>query len=156
MSCILSVVALRLEKRAQPGTTAPSGNSSGASQPEQSGNRIFWIIPNFRTSPTLAEYKAISPKEKFKLAALDTFDRDTFALAAVFASEHQLSNATPAFGQGVQWYARYLGTAYADFAIDNYMTEGIYPTILHQDPRYFRRGTGSGWGRLGYAIGQIF
>ena len=36
------------------------------------------------------------------------------------------------------------------------MTEGIYPTILHQDPRYFRRGEGSGWARLGYAMGQIF
>jgi hypothetical protein len=140
----------------QPGTTTPSDNSSGGSQPEHPDKRIFWIIPNFRTSPTLAEYKAISPKEKFKLAELDTFDQGTFALAAVFAGEHQLSNATPTFGQGVQGYARYLGTAYADFAIGNYMTEGLYPTILHQDPRYFRRGTGSGWGRLGYAIGQIF
>jgi hypothetical protein len=36
------------------------------------------------------------------------------------------------------------------------MTEAIYPGILHQDPRYFRRGTGGGWSRLGYAIGQIF
>ena len=36
------------------------------------------------------------------------------------------------------------------------MTEAIFPTILHQDPRYFRRGTGSGWSRLGYAAGQIF
>jgi hypothetical protein len=36
------------------------------------------------------------------------------------------------------------------------MTEGIYPAILHEDPRYFRRGDGSGWSRLGYAIGQIF
>lgn len=36
------------------------------------------------------------------------------------------------------------------------MTESIYPTILHQDPRYFRRGVGSGWSRFGYACGQIF
>jgi hypothetical protein len=36
------------------------------------------------------------------------------------------------------------------------MTEAIYPTILHQDPRYFRRGTGRGWSRLAYAVGQIF
>jgi hypothetical protein len=36
------------------------------------------------------------------------------------------------------------------------MTEAIFPALLHQDPRYFRRGTGSGWSRLGYAMGQIF
>jgi hypothetical protein len=41
-------------------------------------------------------------------------------------------------------------------AIGNFMTEAIYPTMLHQDPRYFRRGSGSGWSRLGYAAGQIF
>jgi hypothetical protein len=141
----------------QPGTTTAAGdNSSGTSQPGQTDKRIFWIIPNFRTSPTLAEYKPISAKEKFKLAALDTFDRGTFALAAVFAGEAQLSNSTPAFGQGVKGYSTYLGTAYADFAIGNYMTEGIFPTILHQDPRYFPRKTGSGWSRLAYAVGQIF
>jgi hypothetical protein len=49
-----------------------------------------------------------------------------------------------------------LGTSYADFVIGDYMTEAIYPSLLHQDPRYFRRGTGGGWSRLGYAMGQIF
>jgi len=45
---------------------------------------------------------------------------------------------------------------YSDYAIGDYMTEAIFPTILHQDPRYFRRPTGSVWARLGYAAGQIF
>jgi hypothetical protein len=36
------------------------------------------------------------------------------------------------------------------------MTEAIYPSLLHQDPRYFQRGTGTGWSRLSYAVGQIF
>ena len=129
---------------------------SGEKQPEKTDKRIFWIIPNFRTSPTLEEYKPLRPSAKFKIAAMDSFDRGTVALAAAFAGEAQLANATPAFGQGVKGYARYFGTAYGDFVIGNFMTEAIYPSILHQDPRYFRRGTGSGWSRLGYAIGQIF
>ena len=36
------------------------------------------------------------------------------------------------------------------------MTEGIYPTLFQQDPRYFRRGRGGTLSRLGYAAGQIF
>jgi hypothetical protein len=36
------------------------------------------------------------------------------------------------------------------------MTEAAYPSLFHQDPRYFRRGTGSAWSRLRYAVGQIF
>jgi hypothetical protein len=40
--------------------------------------------------------------------------------------------------------------------IGNYMTEGVYPSILHQDPRYFRRGAGGGASRFAYAISQVF
>jgi hypothetical protein len=124
--------------------------------PEPEHKRIFGIIPNYRTYPSLAEYEPITAKQKFKLAADDSFDRGTFVLAAAFAGEGQLSNANPSFGQGVEGYAHYFVTSYADFAIGDFMTEAIYPTLLHQDPRYFRRGTGSKISRLGYAVGQIF
>ena len=67
-----------------------------------------------------------------------------------------MSDANPSFGQGVRGYAHNFGTAYADFAIGDYMTEAVYPILLHQDPRYFRRGVGNRWARLGYACGQIF
>ena len=36
------------------------------------------------------------------------------------------------------------------------MTEGVFPTLLHQDPRYFRKGSGGKWSRLTHAIGQNF
>ncbi len=139
-----------------PAAAKSAENSSSGDAADQPSKRILWIIPNFRTSPTLEEYKAIPPKEKFKIAAQDSFDRGTVALAAAFAGEAQITDATRSFGQGVGGYARYFGTAYADFVIGNFMTEGIYPTILHQDPRYFRKGNGSGWSRFGYAVGQIF
>jgi hypothetical protein len=121
-----------------------------------SHRRIFGIIPNYRSSPSLKNYEPISTKEKFKIASQDSFDRGTVLLAAAFAGEAQLSNSQKSFGQGVEGYSKYFGAAYGDFVIGNFMTEGIFPTILHQDPRYFRRGQGSGWSRLGYACGQIF
>jgi hypothetical protein len=123
---------------------------------EPTSKRIFFVIPNYRSSPILKTYSPITPKEKFKIASQDAFDRGTVALSALFAGQAQLTNSTPSFGQGAVGYARYLGTSYADFVIGDYMTEGIYPTILHQDPRFFRKGHGSGWSRLGYAAGQIF
>ena len=63
-----------------------------------------------------------------------------------------LTDANRSFGQGVRGYAHYFATSYADYVIGDYMTEATFPTTLHQDPRYFRRGTGSGWSRFG----QIF
>jgi hypothetical protein len=124
-----------------------------SSQPES--KRIFGIIPNYRTSPCLRNYKPLASREKFKIASQDSFDRGTFVLAAAFAGEAQLTNSNPSFGQGASGYARYLGTSYADFVIGDYMTEAIFPSLLHQDPRYFRKGTGGAWARLGYACGQI-
>ena len=118
--------------------------------------RILWIVPNFRTSPTLDHYKPLTPKEKFGIATQDAFDRGTVGLAAIFAGEGQLAQSEKSFGNGAAAYGRYFGTAYADLVIGDFMSEGIYPSILHQDPRYFRRGTGRGWSRLGYAVGQIF
>jgi len=138
---------------------APDSANSVATSPEQQPGEtkhIFGIIPNNRTSATLKDYKPLSTKAKFVIARQDSFDRGTVILAAAFAGEAQLTNANRAFGQGVEGYAQYFGASYGDFVIGNYMTEAIYPALLHQDPRYFRRGIGSRWSRLGYAVGQIF
>jgi hypothetical protein len=118
--------------------------------------RMFGIIPNNRTSPTLLNYKPLTTKEKFKLAREDSFDRGTFLLSAAFAGEGQLTNDNRSFGQGVKGYGHYFITSYADWSIGDYMTEAICPTLFHQDPRYFRKGTGSGMSRALYAVGQIF
>jgi hypothetical protein len=142
------------------GTQAQSSGTQAESpafdSPEAAPKRILGIIPNYRTAPTLREYTPISAREKFKLATQDSFDRGAFALGAIFGAQGQLSNSSPSFGQGASGFARYFATSYSDFVIGDYMTEAIYPTLLHQDPRYFRRGSGSGWSRLGSAVGQIF
>jgi hypothetical protein len=130
--------------------------SSSATPAVKEDKRIFWIIPNYRTSPSLHPYRPLRQEQKFKLATEDAFDRGTAALAVLFAGEAQLTKSNPPFGQGVKGYTRYLGTAYADFVIGDFMTEAAYPALFHQDPRYFRRGTGSAWSRFGYAVGQIF
>jgi hypothetical protein len=126
-------------------------------QPPAIGNKhIFGLIPNNRTWPSLTDYKPLTTKQKFKLAQEDSFDRGTVILAAALAGEGQLTNANPSYGQGGKGYARYFGASYGNLVIGNYMTEAIYPALLHQDPRYFRRGVGSTWSRLGYSMGQIF
>ena len=124
--------------------------------PASESKRIFWVIPNYRTSPSLKDYKPLTPHEKYKIATEDSIDRGTLALAAAFAGQAQLADSERSFGQGVNGSARYFVTSYADWAIGNFMTEALYPTLLRQDPRYFRRSTGTGWSRFGYAVGQIF
>jgi hypothetical protein len=130
-----------------------------ATQPnENSGDngRIFWIIPNYKTAALPQPYTPLSAGTKFKLATQDAVDPGTFVLAGLFAGMGQLRNSEPTFGQGAKGYAHYFVTSYADWAGADYMVGAIYPVLLHQDPRYFRKGTGSGFSRLMYAMGQIF
>lgn len=123
---------------------------------DETPKHVLWIVPNFRTSPLPQPFEALDVKQKFRISAQDTFDRGTFALAAIFAAQGQVTDSNRSFGQGTEGYAHYLVTSYADLAIGNTMTEGVFPVLLHQDPRYFRRGSGSRWSRLKYAVGEIF
>jgi hypothetical protein len=141
--------------QSQPGT--PKGEEPvGSKPPEPKDKRIFFIIPNYRTFPSLTNYQPLTTKEKYKIATQDAFDPGTIVLGAAFAGEGQLSNSNREFGQGVKGYAQYWATSYTDFVVGDYMTEAVFPSLFHQDPRYFRSGTGSVLSRLGFSMGQIF
>jgi len=122
--------------RALPAQVSPSPS-------EQLPKRIFGIIPNYRSHASLRDSKPLTAREKFRLAARDSVDPGTFLLAGMYAGIAQASNATSSYGQGMAGYGRYYGSTYGDLMIGNFMTEAVYPWLFKQDPRYFRRGTGS-------------
>lgn len=134
----------------------PTPNVPTTAAPEVTEKRILGIIPNFRSSAGLTEYKPLSVKDKFRIARDDSFDRGTVVLGMIFGAEAQLTSANPSFGQGIKGYSQYAATGYGDYLIGNMMTEGVFPSLLHQDPRFFRQGTGSSWSRLGHSVKQIF
>ncbi len=140
----------------QPGMLRSEAKNPGGSPPPTEQKRLFGIIPNYRTFSSLQSYAPLTTAQKFAIARQDAFDRGTVILAAAFAGEAQLSNAQPSFGSGASAYGRYFITSYADYAIGDVMTEGIFPAVFHQDPRYFRKGQGSGLTRVGYSIAQLF
>jgi hypothetical protein len=82
---------------------ATSTNDSSQLAPK----RILGIIPNYRTAPSLRDYEPLSPRQKFKLASQDSFDRGAIILGALFGGEAQLTKSTPSFGHGGSGYARY-------------------------------------------------
>jgi len=120
--------------------------------------RIFGVLPNYRTADGSAPFMPITTRHKFYIAAKDSFDYPVYLTAAAFAGFYQLENQNPSFGQGVEGYAKRLASSYGDQAIGNLMTEAIFPSLLHEDPRYFRIGSGGGstWHRTRYAITRVF
>ena len=160
MVCVLGLTVAVLpgqdsQHLTQPGTLPHASSSPCGSSEQPQSKRVFGIIPNYRTSGCLQNFKPLTAREKFKIASQDAFDRGTVVLALAFAGESQLANSNPAFGHGFGAYAQYAAASYGDFVIGDFMTEGIFPSLLHQDPRYFRHGSGSTGRRLAYAVGQI-
>ncbi len=134
----------------------PEGSSPAGAQEPPGGKRVFGVLPNYRTADAMAVYMPLTWKQKLTIASKDSFDYPLVLVAAAFAGLSQVDNDHPQFGQGMAGFGRRIGTAYADQAIGNKLTEGFVPILLHEDPRYFRRGTGSKWGRTGYALTRIF
>ena len=140
----------------EPRQADPHMKPENSDASEHESRHILGIIPNYRTFPSLYNYEPLTTREKFKIASEDSLDRGTFALGALFGGLGQVTDGNKSFGQGAAGFGRYFGASYGDLLIGNYMSEAVYPSILHQDPRYFRRGTGSGRSRFAYAISQIF
>jgi len=82
-------------------------------------------------------------------------DPVTISFICAMALIGQARNSDPSYGQGLQGYAKRSGTFYADTGIGTLMTTSVFPTLLHQDPRYFQVGKGDAWHRVIYSVSQI-
>ncbi|HLK69989.1 MAG TPA: hypothetical protein VKU19_41455 [Bryobacteraceae bacterium] len=153
---------------AAPQNPAPSGTTTPEATPSSSevvqpsnpavpveDKRMFGVIPNNRTTESAIPFEPITAKRKMTIAAKDSFDYPVYPTAGLFAALSQLRDQNPSFGQGMSGYGKRFVTAYADQVVGNMMTEGIVPSLLHEDPRYFRKGDGSKKSRLGSALSQI-
>ncbi len=123
--------------------------------PPQEDKRIFGVLPNYRTAEASVPFQPITPRQKLTIAAKDSFDWPVYPTSAAFAAFYQLQDQNPSFGQGMQGYAKRFAAAYGDQMTGNMMTEGIFPSLLREDPRYFRLGEGSVWSRMRYAATRV-
>ena len=119
-------------------------------------DRLFWTLPNYLTVENGKQIPPLTTGQKFKLVALGAFDPVEFPYVGVLALIDQAENDDPSYGQGFGGYAKRYGAAFADTAIENFMVGGVFPSLLHQDPRYYQLGKGGFWRRAGHAALQIF
>jgi hypothetical protein len=137
---------------------AAAAQNSDSTPPVQApeDKRIFGVLPNNRTTEASLPFHSITAKQKMTIAFKDSFDWPVYPTAAAFALLYQLEDQNPSFGQGSKGYAKRFATAYGDQMIGNMMTEGIIPSLTHEDPRYFRLGEGTTKGRLWYSLTRTF
>jgi Carboxypeptidase regulatory-like domain len=116
--------------------------------------RVIGIFPNFYVTYNW-NATPLTAGQKFRLALRTAVDPVAFLGAGFAAGVEQWGDAYSGYGQGAQGYGKRFGASYAD-AFDGTMIGGaILPSLLHQDPRYFYKGTGTIRSRALYAISTV-
>jgi hypothetical protein len=120
-------------------------------------DRIMKIIPDYQTVEDSHQKVApMTAKEKWDLALKEAVDPFNIGSAAMGAALSQAANQTPKYGHGGEAMAERFGAAIGDFGSQNFLSAGVFATLLHQDPRYFRKGPPVGfWARVGDSLVQI-
>jgi len=126
------------------------------SQTVLKNNRLFFVLANYSTVEKHDEFGTLSARTKFKLSYKTMSDPITVSFLGMIALMGQAQNSEPSYGQGLKGYSKRYATTFADTGIGTVMTTSVFPTLLHQDPRYFQFGIGSKWHRVKYSVSRIF
>jgi hypothetical protein len=133
-------------------TSSSTATTAANSDEGKQTKRILYIVPNFRAVSAGAKLPPQTVKDKFKTGALDSFDYSAFIFVGIQAGIAQATNSYPAFRQGAAGYGRYYWHTFADQTDENLWVEGILPSVLRQDNRYYTLGHGGFFKRGIYAV----
>src|SRR5260370_9910627 len=104
--------------------------------------RLVGVIPNFFTS-YIHDAAPLTWKQKFSLTARSAFDPVVYIGVAFGAGIEQATNAYPGYGQGAAGYLKRYAATFADGPVSDFLTNGLFPALLRQDPPSFYRHSAS-------------
>jgi len=119
-------------------------------------DRIFEVLPNYGTVENAKELPPLTTGQKFRLATAGVFDWGSYPFNGILAGIQQAKNEPKSWGQGWGAYAKRYSASFADNSIGTYMTTAIFPTLLHEDPRYYQMGKGAFTRRFSYSLSRLF
>jgi hypothetical protein len=146
------------QQQPQPATPAPSTATPAAKSepaPPQQTKRILGIMPNFNAVSADTKLPPQTPKQKFIIAAKNSFDYSSFVIAGIQSGVNLATNSYPEFGDGVEGYGKYFYHTLLDTADSNFMVAGLMPVIFRQDNRFYTLGHGKPAKRAFYAATRV-
>jgi hypothetical protein len=124
---------------------------SASTKHEEEQARLFWILPTFSIADSKSA-RRLSAGGKFRLFVKDKTDPFTIGWVAFDAGLAHANNDFPEYGQGAAGYGKRFGAGLANEAAGGFFGTFLFPSVLHQDPRYYRLGSGPFKTRLGHAL----
>jgi hypothetical protein len=148
------------DQAAKPGDPKAPDAAIGKSKLEQEtgtvNDRLLGVMPNYGTVETSKALKPLTTGQKFRIATASVFDWTALPFNAALAGIAQAKNDPSSWGQGWGAYGKRFGETFADNSIGTYMTTAVFPSLLHEDPRYYQLGKGSITHRAFYAMDRLF
>lgn len=133
---------------AQTDDPQPQDDSAAAPAAATPDHRIFGVMPNFTTVENGEAVPPIDAHQKFRMASLNTFDPFVYPFVGFMALTSR------SYGAGAGGYVKQYAASLTDNISGNFMTTAVLPSLLHQDPRYFERGSGGFLNRFAYAASR--
>ena len=125
----------------QPGSQESQHQKAEEQLKQQESQRVAGVMATFNTTRD-PNALPLSPGQKFHLFFRSAIDPWPFGLSAFVAGIGQAEDSTPEWGQGMQGYAKRFGAGYSDYFLGNFFGNAVLPSLLHEDPRYFQKGSG--------------
>ncbi|HKR29205.1 MAG TPA: hypothetical protein VJT08_01935 [Terriglobales bacterium] len=97
----------------------------------------------------------LSTAQKFSQVEKNFINPFTFAGVAIEAGFDQAIDVHHGYGGGGQGYLKRYGADLADTASAQFFGIGVYPSLFHTDPRYYRMGNGTFTARAVYSITRV-
>ena len=150
-------------QQTQPQPASPQQSSDKSKEAPTNGgkvegtsnDRLFYALPNFLSLQKGQKLPPLTAKDKFKVVALGTFDPIQFPWWGLLSAIGQAEDSERGYGQGRLGYAKRYGATAGDSTIENFMVGAVFPSILHQDPRFYYSEDGGFVRRAGYAVTRI-
>jgi hypothetical protein len=118
--------------------------------------RLLGVMPQFQVVMG-GKAAPLTGGEKWRLALHSAIDPFYIAWAFVIGGGYgELVDNDNGYGWGADGYIKRVGANYADNVNGALIGNALLPQLLHQDPRYFRKGTGSIKSRFLYAALSTF
>ena len=94
----------------------------------------------------------MNTKQKYGLALHEVLDPTRFAGAAIVAGIQQGNNSYAGYGDDAAAYGKRFAAAYGNGLFESVLSHAVFPSLFHQDPRYFYQGNGTTKSRLFHAM----
>ena len=115
--------------------------------------RVLLLFPGYETvqDPDIP-VAPLRAKQKFEMAYRKVVDPSFPIEAMIFTGFDKAVSYGPNYGTGAGPFAQLFGYNAVNLATTYLFTDAVLPTLLHQDPRYFRKGRGSVKSRLWWTV----